>query len=299
MKQYLEVLQELLAHGTRKENRTGVDTLSVFGRQLRFDLREGFPLLTTKKVFLKGVIHELLWLISGDTNIKYLTDNDVHIWDEWADTDGDLGPVYGKQWRCWWNGRDSIDQLNNAVERLKTNPDCRRIIVSAWNVGELDEMALAPCHAFFQFYTEDIPLERRLEMAKWTTLDRRVSSEKATHLKLDEQGVPRRYLSCQLYQRSADWFLGVPFNIASYSLLTMMVAQVVGMVPKDFVHTFGDAHLYVNHMGQAIEQLARTPRQLPVIVINPRIKHIDDFVYGDFIVGGYDPYPPIKAEVAV
>ena len=264
MRVYHDLLRHVLEHGTRKADRTGTGTISVFGHQMRFDLSAGFPLLTTKKVHLKSVIHELLWFLQGDTNIKYLKDNGVSIWDEWADGNGDLGPIYGYQWRSWpsADGRH-IDQIREVVETLKTNPDSRRIIVSAWNVGELDRMKLPPCHAFFQFYVAD------------------------------------GKLSCQLYQRSADIFLGVPFNIASYALLTMMMAQVTGLQPGDFVHTLGDAHIYLNHLDQVNLQLSRDFRSLPIMRINPDVKDILDFRYEDFSLEGYDPHPGIKAPVAV
>lgn len=264
MRQYLELMQHVLDKGTLKSDRTGTGTTSVFGYQMRFDLSQGFPLVTTKKCHLKSIVHELLWFLQGSTNTKYLKDNGVSIWDEWADENGNLGPVYGKQWRSWEtvDGR-VIDQIKIAVEQLKTNPDSRRIIVSAWNVGELDKMALAPCHAFFQFYVAD------------------------------------GKLSCQLYQRSADIFLGVPFNIASYALLTMMMAQVCGLKAGDFVHTFGDAHLYSNHMEQTREQLSREPRPLPNMKINPAVKDLFGFKFEDFTLEGYDPHPAIKAPVAV
>jgi thymidylate synthase len=264
MRQYLDLMRHILEHGTRKDDRTGTGTLSIFGAQLRCDLDAGFPLLTTKKVHLKSVIHELLWFLNGDTNVRYLREHGVTIWDEWADADGNLGPVYGHQWRSWptADGRH-IDQITNVIEQIKTNPDSRRLVVSAWNVGELDRMALLPCHALFQFYVAD------------------------------------GRLSCQLYQRSADIFLGVPFNIASYALLTLMVAQVCGLKPGEFVHTFGDAHLYLNHLDQAREQLSRTPRALPAMKLNPAITDLFDFRYEDFTLDGYDPYPAIKAPVAV
>ncbi|BCK88444.1 thymidylate synthase [Sideroxyarcus emersonii] len=264
MRQYLDLMQHVLDHGTKKSDRTGTGTTSVFGYQMRFDLAKGFPLVTTKKCHLKSIIHELLWFLQGSTNIKYLKDNGVSIWDEWADEQGELGPVYGKQWRSWEavDGR-VIDQIRIAVDQIRNNPDSRRIIVSAWNVGELDKMALAPCHAFFQFYVVD------------------------------------GKLSCQLYQRSADIFLGVPFNIASYALLTMMMAQVCGLQYGDFVHTFGDAHLYSNHMEQTALQLSREPRPLPIMKINPAVKDIFGFSFEDFTLEGYDPHPAIKAPVAV
>ncbi len=264
MKQYLDLLRDIMDNGTVKHDRTGVGTRSVFGRQMRFDLEEGFPLLTTKKVHLKSIIYELLWFISGDTNIKYLRDHGVTIWDEWADADGNLGPVYGHQWRSWPapDGR-SIDQLSQVIDTIKNNPDSRRMMVTAWNPGEVDRMALPPCHCLFQFYVAD------------------------------------GRLSCQLYQRSADTFLGVPFNIASYALLTMMIAQVCGLRPGEFVHTTGDTHLYLNHMDQVRLQLQREPRPLPVMKLNPERKSIFDFVYEDFTLEGYDPWPAIKAPVAV
>ncbi|WP_124951318.1 thymidylate synthase [Sulfuriferula thiophila] len=264
MRQYLDLMRHVQQHGTVKSDRTGTGTVSVFGYQMRFDLSQGFPLVTTKKCHLRSIIHELLWFLQGDTNIRYLKENGVKIWDEWADENGDLGPVYGKQWRSWPTPDGGhIDQIARILHDLKHNPDSRRIIVSAWNVAELDQMALAPCHAFFQFYVAD------------------------------------GKLSCQLYQRSADIFLGVPFNIASYALLTMMVAQVSGLEVGDFVHTLGDAHLYSNHLEQASEQLTRTPRALPVMRINPAVKDLFEFRFEDFELVGYDPHPPIKAPVAV
>ena len=264
MKQYLDLLQRIVNEGTRKEDRTGTGTLSVFGHQMRFNLEEGFPLLTTKKLHLKSIIYELLWFLKGDTNVKYLQENGVRIWNEWADENGELGPVYGHQWRSWpdYNG-GHIDQIQDIVNALKNNPNSRRMIVSAWNVAEVDQMALPPCHCLFQFY------------------------------------VANGKLSLQLYQRSADTFLGVPFNIASYALLTMMMAQVSGLKPGDFIHTTGDTHLYLNHLEQAKEQLKRTPRRLPRMVINPNVTSIFDFKYDDFTLEGYDPLPHIKAEVSV
>ncbi len=264
MKQYHDLMNHILEKGIKKEDRTGTGTISVFGYQMRFDLQEGFPVVTTKKLHLRSIIHELLWFLKGDTNIKYLHDNKVSIWDEWADDNGNLGPVYGHQWRSWPtpDGR-TIDQISRAVELITNNPDSRRIIVSAWNVADIDKMALPPCHTFFQFY------------------------------------VSEGRLSCQLYQRSADVFLGVPFNIASYSLLTMMMAQVCDLEPGDFVHTFGDAHLYSNHLEQARLQLSRTPRNLPEMKINPEVKNIFNFKYEDFNLENYDPHPHIKAQVAV
>ena len=264
MEQYLELLARVRHHGARKTDRTGTGTLSVFGHQLRFDLAQGFPLLTTKKLHTKSIIHELIWFLAGDTNIAYLKQNGVRIWDEWANATGDLGPVYGKQWRSWAtpDGR-TIEQISDVVAALKRDPDSRRLIVSAWNPADIPQMALAPCHCLFQFYVAD------------------------------------GTLSCQLYQRSADIFLGVPFNIASYALLTMMMAQVTGLKPGDFVHTFGDAHLYLNHLEQADLQLSRTPRALPVMNINPDVKSIFDFQYEDFGLTGYEPHPHIAAPVAV
>lgn len=264
MKQYLDLMRTILDEGHYKADRTGTGTYSIFGYQMRFDLQKGFPLLTTKKLHLRSIIYELLWFLRGDTNIQYLHDHNVTIWDEWADENGDLGPVYGKQWRSWEapDGR-VIDQITNLIEQLKRNPDSRRLIVSAWNPADVDQMALPPCHTMFQFYAND------------------------------------GQLSCQLYQRSADVFLGVPFNIASYALLTMMVAQVCGLKAKDFVHTFGDAHIYSNHVEQAKLQLSRDPRPLPQMRINPEVKDIFDFQYEDFILENYDPHPHIKAEVAV
>lgn len=264
MKQYLDLLDRILREGAVKGDRTGTGTRSVFGHQMRFNLSEGFPLVTTKKLHLKSIIHELLWFLRGDTNVRYLQENGVRIWNEWADENGDLGPVYGAQWRSWPDyAGGTIDQISQAVNDIRTNPDSRRIIVSAWNVAQLPDMALAPCHAFFQFYVAD------------------------------------GRLSLQLYQRSADSFLGVPFNIASYALLTMMMAQVTGLEPGDFVHTLGDAHLYSNHLDQARLQLTREPRPLPTMKLNPDVKSIFDFTYDDFTLEGYDPHPHIKATVAV
>jgi len=264
MHQYLDLLRHVLAHGARKDDRTGTGTLSVFGYQMRFDLASQFPLLTTKKVHLKSIVHELLWFLRGETNVRYLKENGVSIWDEWADERGELGPIYGKQWRSWGaaDGR-SIDQIRLVLEQIRLQPDSRRLIVSAWNVGEIDRMALAPCHTLFQFY------------------------------------VAQGRLSCQLYQRSGDIFLGVPFNIASYALLTLMVAQVSGLKPGEFVHTLGDAHLYLNHLEQAQEQLRREPRPLPQMHLNPNVKSLFDFRFEDFELRGYDPHPAIKAPVAV
>ncbi len=264
VKQYHDLLQHILDKGAQKNDRTGTGTLSVFGYQMRFDLAEGFPLLTTKKLHLRSIIHELLWFLKGETNIKYLKDNGVSIWDEWADAEGNLGPVYGYQWRSWpaSDGRH-IDQITNVIDQIKKNPDSRRLIVSAWNVGEIDKMKLPPCHMFFQFYVCD------------------------------------GKLSCLLYQRSADVFLGVPFNIASYALLTLMVAQACGLKPGEFVHTLGDTHLYLNHLDQARLQLTRETRKLPQMKINPEVKDIFSFQFSDFTLEGYDPHPHIKAPVAV
>jgi thymidylate synthase len=263
MQQYLQLMKHVLDTGVKKEDRTGTGTISVFGYQMRFDLLEGFPLVTTKKLHLKSIIHELLWFLKGETNIAYLKENGVRIWDEWADEKGDLGPVYGAQWRSWNSAEGPVDQISRLIEQIKSNPDSRRHMVSAWNVGEINKMALPPCHILFQFY------------------------------------VANGKLSCQLYQRSADIFLGVPFNIASYALFTMMIAQVCDLQPGDFVHTFGDAHLYSNHLEQARLQLTRDPRPLPKMVINPEVKNIFDFKYEDFKLEGYDPHPHIKAKVAV
>ena len=264
MRQYLDLLQHIMEHGVQKDDRTGTGTRSIFGYQMRFNLEEGFPLLTTKKLHLKSIIHELLWFLKGDTNVKYLQDNGVRIWNEWADADGSLGHIYGYQWRSWpdYNG-GFIDQISQAIDQIKNNPGSRRIIVSAWNVADLDNMNLPPCHAFFQFYVAD------------------------------------GRLSLQLYQRSADTFLGVPFNIASYALLTMMVAQVCGLRPGDFVHTLGDTHIYNNHFDQVREQLTRTPRKRPRMIINPEVKNIFDYKYEDFTLVDYDPLPHIKGAVSV
>jgi len=264
MRAYLDLMRHILEHGVRKDDRTGTGTLSIFGPQLRFDLARGFPLVTTKKVHVKSIVHELLWFLRGDTNIAYLRENGVTIWDEWADGNGELGPVYGYQWRSWPapDGRH-IDQITQVVHDIRANPDSRRLLVSAWNVADIPKMALAPCHAFFQFY------------------------------------VAQGRLSCQLYQRSADIFLGVPFNIASYALLTMMVAQVCALQPGEFVHTFGDTHLYLNHIEQAREQLGREPRPLPALHLNPEIHDLFAFRYQDIVIEGYDPHPAIRAPVAV
>lgn len=264
MRQYLDLMQHVLDNGTEKHDRTGTGTRSVFGYQMRFNLQDGFPMVTTKKLHLKSILHELIWFLSGDTNIKYLKDNGVRIWDEWADADGNLGPVYGSQWRSWPKPTgEKIDQISQIIDTIKTNPDSRRIIVSAWNVADIEHMALPPCHAFFQFYVAD------------------------------------GKLSCQLYQRSADIFLGVPFNIASYALLTLMVAQVCDLAPGDFIHTLGDAHLYNNHIDQAKLQLSRDTKFLPTMKINPNVKNIFDFKYEDFSLENYEPHPHIKGIVAV
>ena len=264
MYQYLDLMRHVLQYGHKKNDRTGTGTLSIFGYQMRFDLQTGFPLVTTKKCHVKSIIHELLWFLRGETNINYLKENGVSIWDEWTDENGDLGPIYGHQWRSWTNSDGmAIDQIAQVIQQIKETPDSRRMIVSAWNVGDLDKMKLAPCHALFQFYVVD------------------------------------GRLSCQLYQRSADIFLGVPFNIASYSLLTLMIAQCCNLKPGEFIHTFGDAHLYLNHLEQAQLQLEREPRTLPIMELNPAISNIFDFGYEDFILQDYDPYPPIKAPVAI
>jgi thymidylate synthase len=264
MRQYQDLMERILADGAEKHDRTGTGTLSVFGHQMRFGLRQGFPLVTTKKLHLKSIVYELLWFLRGDTNVKYLNEHGVSIWDEWADADGELGPVYGKQWRSWpAQDGSSIDQIANVVEAIRRNPDSRRLIVSAWNPADVDRMALPPCHCLFQFY------------------------------------VANGRLSCQLYQRSADVFLGVPVNIASYALLTLRVAQVTQLAPGEFVHTLGDAHLYLNHVEQARLQLSRAPRALPVMTLNPAVRDLFAFRYEDFVLEGYDPHPHIKAAVAV
>jgi thymidylate synthase len=269
MRQYLDLLQHVLDHGEERSDRTGTGTRSVFGHQVRYDLREGFPCLTTKKLHLRSIIHELLWFLKGDTNIAYLKENGVRIWDEWADENGNLGPVYGQQWRAWQTEDGTpVDQVARVIDSLRNDPHCRRHIVSAWNVGKVDQMALPPCHLLFQFYVHD-----------------------------PESAKPG--LSCQLYQRSADLFLGVPFNIASYALFTLMIAQVLGYEPRDFVHTFGDLHLYSNHIEQAKLQLTRDPRPLPTMAINPAIKDINAFSFDDFELLNYDPHPHIKASVSV
>ena len=273
MKQYLDLMRHVMDNGAQKHDRTGTGTISVFGYQMRFNLHDGFPLVTTKKLHLKSIIHELIWFLSGDTNIRYLKENGVRIWDEWADADGNLGPVYGHQWRSWPKPDGGhIDQISQVVKTLKTNPDSRRIMVSAWNVAEVDQMALPPCHSLFQFYVQPADASK---------------------------GETRGKLSCQLYQRSADIFLGIPFNIASYALLTMMMAQVCDLDYGDFIHTLGDAHLYNNHIEQARLQLTREPRPLPVMKINPEVKDIFGFKFEDFELQNYDPWPHIKGTVAV
>jgi len=264
MKQYLDLLQNIMDHGIKKEDRTGVGTLSLFGYQMRWDLQNGFPLVTTKKLHIRSIVYELLWFLKGDNNIKYLNDNGVSIWDEWADEQGNLGPIYGVQWRAWKTaGGRVIDQISQVIQQIQTNPDSRRLIVNAWNVGEIEAMALPPCHVLFQFY------------------------------------VANNCLSCQLYQRSADVFLGVPFNIASYSLLTLMIAQVCDLKPGDFIHTFGDVHLYLNHIPQAQLQLSRQPFSAPEMMLNPEVKSIFDFKYEDIHLENYQAHPGIKAEIAV
>jgi len=263
MKQYHDLMKHVLTHGQRKEDRTGTGTISFFGYQMRFNLEEGFPLLTTKKLHLKSIIYELLWFLKGETNIKYLKENGVSIWDEWADENGNLGPVYGAQWRSWQGKDKTVDQITELINQIKTNPDSRRLMINAWNVAEISKMALPPCHVLFQFY------------------------------------VANGRLSCQLYQRSADIFIGVPFNIASYAMLTIMIAQVCGLKPGDFIHTLGDAHIYCNHIEQANLQLSRELRPLPAMIINPKVKDIFSFQFTDFQLTGYDPHPHIKAPVAV
>lgn len=347
MKQYLDLLQHILDNGIQKGDRTGTGTISTFGYQMRFDLSMNFPLLTTKKMFLKGIIHELLWLISGDTNIQYLKDHNVKIWDSWADENGDLGPVYGQMWRKWpWivleNDKDyipekrvlftgsgiEIDQLKDVIGAIKRNPNSRRHIVTAWNPALVDQMALPPCHCFFQFYVEPYSWEQRVNIWKGrgpiqpvsdgeysVDIDGWPSDQKITELpggntpdisdeeyingKMDRLGVPKGKLSCQLYQRSADVFLGVPFNIASYALLTMMIAQVCDLEPGEFVHTFGDVHIYNNHIEQVKLQLTRNPLPGPKMIINPNVKNIDDFKYEDFELVDYHHHPAIKGEVSV
>jgi thymidylate synthase len=309
MKQYHDLMRHILETGDTKTDRTGTGTISVFGYQMRFDLSKGFPLVTTKKIHMKSVIHELLWFLQGDTNVKYLQENGVKIWDEWADENGDLGPVYGSQWRSWpdyrkirdhvSNGLDTevytIDQISQVIDRLKTKPDCRRMIVSAWNVADIPAMALAPCHCLFQFNTRPLSIDERVRIFCERHMDMTFVGEAS----LKHFNIPEYKLDCQLYQRSSDVFLGVPFNIASYSMLTHMIAQVVNMVPGDFIWTSGDTHLYLNHMQQVNEQLMRESRPLPKLKINPEVKDIFGFKYEDFTIEGYDPWPAIKAPVAV
>jgi len=335
MRQYLQLMETVLNFGREKKDRTGTGTLSMFGGQMRFDLTEGFPLVTTKKCHLRSIIHELLWFLKGDTNIGYLKENNVSIWDEWADENGDLGPVYGKQWRSWtahdevhhsnrktidemeadgweeagWREATmlltkDIDQISKVIDQLRNDPDNRRIVVSAWNVGELDDMALAPCHAFFQFYTRELTLEERGQFANlkgtggyYQNLNEK--HQEQLHDELDELDIPRRGLSCQLYQRSADVFLGVPFNIASYALLTEMVAQQVNMVAEEFIWTGGDTHLYSNHLEQAKLQLTRDPHPLPRLKIKRKPDSIFDYQFDDFEIEGYESHPAIKAPVAI
>ena len=337
MKQYQDLMAEVFAKGTPKKDRTGTGTLSIFGHQMRFNLQEGFPLVTTKRCHLRSIIHELLWFLKGDTNVKYLNDNGVTIWDEWKNKDGDLGPVYGKQWRAWtahdevhtgnkkiiaemeedgWEEAGyreasmlltkDIDQIAKVMDQLKNDPDNRRIIVSAWNVADLDDMALAPCHAFFQFYTRELSLDERVQWAEendnelWSDYIHATFVDENTRLGwLDKAGVPTRKLSCQLYQRSADVFLGVPFNIASYALLIHMFAQQANMAVGDFVWTGGDVHLYSNHLEQARTQLGRTPRALPKLIIKRKPDSIFDYKFEDFEIENYNPHPSIKAPVAI
>lgn len=303
MKQYLDMLQHILDEGVYKDDRTGTGTYSVFGYQTRFDLSEGFPLLTTKKLHLKSIIHELLWFLSGETNIRYLKENGVSIWDDWADENGDLGRVYGSQWRSW-RGADGVvvDQIANLIHQIKTNPDSRRLMVSAWNPAEIDDMALPPCHCLFQFYSrEATDVERAVFLEqKLGYPGVYVGETDASWLdKADELGIPKRVLSCQLFQRSVDAYLGKPFNIASYALLTMMIAQVTNHAPGEFVHTSGDLHLYSNHVEQANLQLTREPLRLPRMRLNPEVKDIFDFKFEDFILENYEAHPHIKAKVAV
>ena len=322
MKQYLDLLQHVLDHGTERLDRTGTGTVGVFGYQMRFDLGKGFPLLTTKKLHLRSIIYELLWFLRGETNIQYLHDHKVSIWDEWADENGDLGPVYGSQWRSWPDGKGGgIDQIANVVEQIKANPYSRRLMVTAWNPAEIEEMALPPCHCLFQFYVE--PPQAAQQGVKGS--EKGVTRSERTNVSVDnfdaskadndtivsslpftsshspslQEEPPKGRLSCQLYQRSADIFLGVPFNIASYALLTMMMAQVCGLEPGDFVHTFGDAHIYKNHLDQVRLQLTREPRPLPTMKINPAVKDIFGFQYEDFTLENYDPHPHIRGEVSV
>lgn len=322
MKQYLDLLKNIMENGVEKGDRTGTGTKSIFGTQMRFNLQEGFPLVTTKKIHMKSVIHELIWFLKGETNIKYLKDNGVKIWDEWADKNGDLGPVYGAQWRRWkshkqetvllsngcetdWIKPKEIDQLKNVIERIKTNPECRRLIVTAWNPADLPDMALSPCHCFFQFWTRPLTLlERKYLNIPYGSISSCSSSsleenEKSAHDQLDKYGLPKYALSCQLYQRSVDSGLGLPFNIASYALLTHMIAQVTNTVAGDFVWTGGDTHIYNDHIEPLKEQMKREPYPLPTIKLNPDIKDIDDFKFEDIELIGYKCHPHIKMPVAV
>jgi len=310
MEQYKNLVREIQNNGVSKGDRTGTGTKSIFGHQMRFDLEKGFPLVTVKKTHWPSVVHELLWFLNGDTNIKYLKDNNVKIWDEWADENGDLGPVYGKQWVNWGNNdskalpwNQSINQIQNAIDTLNNNPDSRRIIVSAWNVGELHEMALEPCHAFFQFYTEELTLEERIKNYRdsqpGNNMKDMVDNSTYDHKFFDDFGWPKRKLSLQLYQRSCDVALGGPFNIASYSLLLQMMSQCVNMVPNEFIWTIGDAHIYTNHIDGCDEMLKREPLQLPSVKLNPEIKNIFDFTYDDITLENYHPHPKIKLPVAV
>jgi thymidylate synthase len=316
--EYLNLIQDVLMNGVKKMDRTGTGTLSVFGRQIRCDLNKGFPAITTKKLFWKGVVGELLWLLSGSTNVKPLQDQDIHIWDAWADKEtGELGPVYGKQWRNWTQyayvqgetpltferiKSNRIDQIANVIETIKTNPDSRRMVVSAWNVGQLSQMALEPCHAFFQFYTREIPVNERVMLLGHKyggEIRAKTNDPKFMEAILAQEKIPTRYLDCQMYQRSADLFLGVPFNIASYALLTHMIAQVTGLQVGELVITFGDAHIYLNHRDQVNEMLSRDPRVLPVLRLNPAIQDIDGFQLADAELVGYLPYPAIAAPIAI
>ena len=307
MQQYLDLLQRILDNGVEKSDRTGTGTTSCFGYQMRFDLKKGFPLVTTKKLHLKSIIYELLWFLKGETNIAYLKDHGVRIWDEWADENGELGPVYGKQWRSW-QGADGkvVDQISDLIKQIKTNPDSRRLIVSAWNVADLPKMALMPCHILFQFYIAPSNSPDGGELSTQPLLNQNsairndsAKSEDSVWGSSSKGGSRKRALSCQLYQRSADVFLGVPFNIASYSLLTMMIAQVCDLEPGEFIHTFGDVHTYSNHMEQVRLQLSRTPYPLPTMKLSPSVKNIFDFRFEDFILENYQSHPPIKAPVAV
>jgi thymidylate synthase len=303
MKSYHDLLSDVMQNGIHREDRTGTGTISVFGRQMRFDISEDFPLLTTKKVHWRSIVHELIWFLSGDTNIAYLKENGVSIWDDWADENGDLGPIYSHQWRSWERpDGGTIDQISNVIAQLKTNPDSRRMIVSAWNPADVDRMALPPCHTMFQFYTRPLSFAERLSILAEMQgfLEFEIFGNEALYEKMmNDAGIPSRYLDCQLYQRSADLFLGVPFNIASYALLTMMVAQVVGMHPGEFVHTLGDAHIYTNHVDQVELLLSREILPPPQVYLNPEIADIFAFTYDDVELLGYQSHPAIKAPVAV